>query len=148
MNALLKVLAASASVLLLGLPAARAEVTPIHHFINLGTVGNELTVTPTVLTLRVGETYQLIVSNPSESEHVVAAPELVATTTTTGLLTLSPTAEHSTASLTAGLPVRPGQMMEWTFMPTREGTYKFGCDNPAHAAAGMHMRIKVVGRGV
>ena len=145
MNALAKVMAGMAGLLLaVGLPAAWAEVMPIRHFINLGTVGNELIVTPAEVTLRVGMTYQLVVSNPSETKHVVSAPELLATTTTTKLVTLSPSAEHPAASLKAGVSMQPGAMMEWTFTPNKEGTYKFGCDTPAHAAAGMSTRIRVV----
>lgn len=146
MSARVKVMAAMAGLLLaVGFPAAWAEVTPIRHFVNLGTVaGDELTVTPAEVTLRVGQTYQLVVSNPSEAKHVVSAPELLATTTTARLVTLSPSVEHPAASLKAGVSMQPAAMMEWTFTPNKEGTYKFGCDTPAHAAAGMHMRIRVV----
>lgn len=149
MNALVKLTAATAGLLLaVGFPASWAEVTPIRHFINLGTVGNELIITPAEVTLRVGETYQLVVSNPSEAKHVVSAAELLAVTKTEKLVTLAPWVEHPAASLKAGLSVQPGAMMEWTFMPNKEGTYKFGCDTPDHAAAGMHMRIRVVSRGI
>ena len=149
MNALVKVMAAMAAPLLaVGLPAAWAEVMPIRHFVNLGTVGNELTVTPPEVTLRVGETYQFVVSNPSQAKHVVSAPELLATTKTAKLATSSPWVEHPAASLKAGISMQPGAMMEWTFTPNKVGTYKFGCDTPAHAVAGMHMRIRVIGGSI
>jgi uncharacterized cupredoxin-like copper-binding protein len=149
MSALVKVMATMAGLLLaVRCPAAWAEEMPIRHFINLGTVGNELIITPAEVTLRVGETYQFVVSNPSEAKHVVSAAELLAATKTAKLVTLSPSVEHPAASLKAGVSVQPGAMMEWTFTPNKVGTYKFGCDTPAHAVAGMHMRIRVIGGSI
>ena len=84
MKAPLKILSAAVCGLLLGLPAARAEI-PIYVFINAGSAGNEIAFFPRELRLKVGEVYRFVVSNPSENIHVVAAPELAATVQTTQL---------------------------------------------------------------
>jgi len=170
-NAPLKILAAAVCGLLLGLPAAQADdywamqvddysvqprdvsllaaqadegwpVTDV--FIYFGTSANELAVFPPALTLQAGELYRILVINPSENKHVVAAPELAATGLTTSLVKGLADVDYPAANITAGISVGPGQEIEWTFMPLQEGTYKLGCENRFHAAAGMHAMIKVV----
>lgn len=146
MNAPSKMLAAAVCGLLLGLPAALGGELPIRLFINLGTAEDSLTVHPQELTLQVGEIYQFVVSNPSGQEHVVAAPELAATVRTAELATEGlPRLDLPMPALdiTTGITLQPGQMIEWTFTPLAEGIYKFGCDDPVHAAAGMHTMIDV-----
>jgi len=143
MNALSKILAAAVCGLLLGLPAAQAEI-PVYVFINVGTVGDELTVFPGELTLKEGTVYKFVVSNPSDTTHIVAAPELAATVKTTELTIGSPRLDWPTPGISEGISLPAGQMIEWTFTPTKEGRYKFGCDDPVHAAAGMHAMINIV----
>jgi len=146
MNAPIKILAAAVCGLLLGLPAALAGEMPIRHFINLGTAQDPLTIHPRGLTLQVGETYQFVVSNPSKEQHVVAAPELAAMVKTAELTTEGlPRLKLAVPALdiATGITLQPGQMIEWTFTPLVEGAYKFGCNDPAHAAAGMHTMIDV-----
>ena len=171
MNAPLKILAAAVCGLLLGLPAAQADdywamqvdeysvqprdVPPLTAqadegwpvtdvFIHFGTADNEWTVSPPELTLQAGEIYRIVVINPSEKSHVVAAPELAAAGLTTSLLKGTPRVDYPTASISAGISVRPGQLMEWSFMPIKEGRYKLGCENLIHALSGMHAMIEVV----
>lgn len=159
MKASLKILSAAVCSLLLGLPAAQAE-TPIHVVINAGTVGNELVVSPRELTLKVGEVYRFVVSNPSENIHVVAAPELAATVHTTQLVKIglprlgldegrggpvpSPRVDWPNPGISEGISLQPGQMIEWTFTPVAKGKYKFACNDTVHAAAGMHATVEVI----
>lgn len=145
MNAPFKILAAAVSGLLLGLPAAQAdEYFPMTDvFVHFGTGQNELTVNPPDLTLQVGELYRIIVINPSENTHVVAAPELAMTGNTIDLLKGTPRVDFLPGKIAAGISLQPGQMMEWTFMALEAGTYKLGCDDPVHALSGMHTTIKV-----
>lgn len=145
MKAPLKNLAAAVCGLLLGLSAAQAGVLPIHQFINMGTAGDEFTVYPHQLTLRVGETYQFVISNPSKHIHVVAAPELAATGITEQLVITGQKIGVAAPSLDiqTGITMEPGQVILWTFTPLSEGVYKFGCDDPVHAAAGMEAMIQV-----
>lgn len=146
MNTPSRMLAIAVCGMLLGLPAAQAdEYWPVTDvFMHFGTGENELTVSPPELTLKAGELYRIVVINPSEYDHVVAAPALAANGLTTSLLTGTPRVDRPTPEIASGILVQPGQLMEWTFMPLEEGTYKLGCDDPAHAAAGMHATINVV----
>jgi len=101
--------------------------------------------------LKVGETYQFVVSNPSKQEHVVAAPELAATVKTAELTTEGlPRLDLPVPALDmrTGITLQPGQLIEWTFIPLAEGSYKFGCDDPVHAAAGMHAMVEVISQDV
>ena len=147
MNTPSKFFAAAVCGLLLGLPAAAQadEYWPMEDiFIHFGTQDNKLTVSPAELTLQAGEIYRIVVINPSTKSHVVAAPELAATGLTVDLLKGTPKVDYPTAAISAGISVRPGQMMEWTFMPIQEGRYKLGCNQLFHKAAGMHAMIEVV----
>lgn len=146
MNAPLKILAAALCGLLLGLPAAQAEdYFPINDvYIQVGTEGNPMAIEPREVTLRVGEVYRFIVNNPSSVTHVVAATELRETVVTTELFKWTPTLDYPALVLAAGISLHPGEMMEWTFVALEEGKYKFGCDDPIHAAEGMHTIVNVV----
>ena len=162
MNAPFKILAAAVCGLLLGLPAAQAEI-PVYVFIDMGAPGNAMTMSPREVTLKAGEIYRFVVSNPGEMTHVVAAPELAATVQTKQLTIGSPRLElyegrvdwgqaARTAlparKIIAGVTLQPGSQIEWTFTPLVEGVYKFGCDEPAHAAAGMFAMVDVISQDV
>lgn len=148
MNTPFRIFAAAVCAFLLGFPAALAGDIPIRHFINLGTAQDALTIYPRELTLQIGETYQFVVSNPSKVGHVVAAPEFAATVRTAELTIGSPRVDYPVPGISEGISLQPGQMIEWTFTPLAEGVYKFGCDDPVHAKAGMHARIKVTSQEV
>ncbi len=138
--------------MLLGSPVTRAADTwPVpmewdrtDKFIQFGEYQNDLMVYPGKLTLRKGELYRFIVINPTDMTHIVAAPEFSDKTLTSALMKTPASADLAKASLAEGIPVRPGEMMEWYFMPVQEGTYKFGCGTPAHAKAGMHAMVEVL----
>jgi len=148
MNAPLKILAAALCGLLLGLPAAQAhedDFWPITDlYVQFGGEHGQLMVSPSELTLQAGELYRIILINPSGLVHVVAAPELAANGLTTGILQGFEDVNYPAASITAGISLAPGQTIEWTFMPLEEGTFKLGCEDRVHAAAGLHAMIKVV----
>jgi len=148
MKAPLKILAAALCGLLLGLPAAQADeddfwpITDV--YVQFGGEHGQLMVSPSELTLQAGELYLIVLINPSELTHVVAAPELAGNGLTTELLQGFEDVDYPAASITAGISLAPGQTIEWTFMPLEEGTFKLGCEDTLHAAAGMHAMIKVV----
>ncbi|MDH3438215.1 MAG: hypothetical protein OEN48_14660 [Betaproteobacteria bacterium] len=148
MNAPLRILAVALCGLLLALPAAQAdEYWPVTDvYIHFGRGTNELKVSPTALAVELGELYRIII-NPSENEHIVAAPELAAMGLTTSLLKGMPWVYYPTEEITAGISVLPGQIIAWTFMPLEQGTYKLGCANPSHASAGMHAMVIVLRSG-
>jgi len=132
----------------LSVPFAHAsEISPEPIFINSGTVNNDLLFHPPELTLKEGVLYKFVISNPSNHKHVVAAPELAASSRTTELVKLSKITKvnysSASSSLANGIPLQPGEMLEWTFTPNKEGAYKFGCNTQPHAAAGMHSMVTV-----
>lgn len=150
MNAPLKLLAAAVCGLLLGLPDAQAEFLD-YVYINVGAAERELTMWPRKVTLQNGELYRFDVSNPSKEIHVVAAPELAGMVKTVGLRTgglLGLDQSLPVLDMTTGITLQPNQTIEWTFTPLAEGVYKFGCDDPIHAAAGMHTMIEVISQDV
>lgn len=146
MNAPLKMLAGALCGLLLGLPAAQAdEYFPVDDvYIQVGSEQNPMIIEPGEVTLRVGEVYRFIISNPSNITHVVAAPEFRQTVVTTELFKWTPMLDYPGLVLSAGILLHPGEMMEWAFVALEEGAYKFGCDDPVHAAEGMHTIVNVV----
>ena len=146
MNAPLKILAAGLVGLLVGLPAAQAQddfipVTDV--LIKLGTAKSDSTIQPREITLQAGELYRFVVSNTSKSTHIVAVPEFRKTVFTAELVKWYPL-DYPVAVLSPEISLQPGDTMEWTFIALKEGTYKLGCDDPVHAAAGMHAIINVV----
>lgn len=146
MNAPLKILAAALFGLLLGFSAAQADdylpVTDV--YIQVGTEQDPMVIEPGEVTLRIGEVYRFIVSNPSDVTHIVAAPAFRQTVVTSELFKWTPTLDFPGLVLSAGISLHPGEMMEWTFVALEEGKYKFGCDDPVHAAAGMHTTVNVI----
>ena len=90
MKAPLKIFAAALCGLLLGLPAAQAgedDYWPITDvYVQFGGEYHELLVSPSQLTLEAGELYRIVLINPSDIDHVVAAPELAAKGLTTQVL--------------------------------------------------------------
>ena len=174
MKAPLKILAAALCGLLLGLPVAQADDSldslalqvddysiqpavlspPLEVanfapetdvFIYFGTADNEMTVSPAEVTLQVGQPYRIVVINPSEDSHIVAASEeLAATMRTTSVLKGTPMVRYPSNLISSGILVGPGEMMEWSFTPLQDGKGKLGCSTPLHADAGMHTMITVV----
>ena len=127
-----------------------SATSPHYVLINLGSASNDLAVYPSQMTLKAGVVYQFVVSNPSTDTHVLAAPELAASANTTELTRLSTWPQRAaerivdpTATLSKGIWVLPGQVLEWTFTPTKVGSYKFGCESRAHSAAGMFSTVTV-----
>lgn len=147
MNAPFKLLAAAVCGLLLGLAPAQAEdyTSPTDVFIYFGTSDNQLQVSPAEVALVVGQPYRIILINPSDESHIVAASdELAATMRTTSVLKGTPRVEYPTGVITNGIELRPGEMLEWSFTPLQEGKAKIGCATPLHAELGMHAMITVV----
>lgn len=151
----LTIAAAAILGMLLGSPVTRAVDTwslakwdQTDVLIELGTNQNDLMVYPGKLTLQTGKLYRFVVTNPSDMSHVVAAPEFGAMVLTSSLHKFPPSFDLATADMAKGVLVRPGEMMEWYFMPINEGTYKFGCAKPTHASAGMHAMIEVSEAGL
>jgi len=142
----LKIFAAALCGLLLGLPLAQAQdewpITDV--YIQMGNDENAMSIEPREITLHKGEVYRFVVTNSSNTTHIVAATGLRDAVLSSELFKWSATGEYPALVLAAGISLYPGETMEWTFVTFEKGTYKFGCDDPIHAAAGMQTIVKVV----
>ena len=143
MNKRLRVLAAAVCGMLLGLPGAQAADTwPVvtnsdvkDVSIRLDMVRGDFVVQPGEFNLKVGEPYRLVIVNRSSVNHSLSAPEFA------GTVLIS---DAESMSIWRGKVVRPGERMEWQLTPATAGTYKFGCANSVHAAAGLEATIHVL----
>lgn len=110
----------------------------------LGTQDDRLIAAPKRHGMTVGETYRLVVMNPSRTTHYFWAPEFGGY----GVWTDRVAVDKADAVLrTAGAPgeeystweirVEPGGTAVWSFVPEIAGLYTWGCSVPAHEEAGM-----------
>jgi uncharacterized cupredoxin-like copper-binding protein len=146
MNAQLKFAAAALCGMLLGISAAQADedFPSTSLYIELGTTEGGMTAYPRDMKLEVGKLYRLVLTNPSQSEHVVLAPEFGRTVMTAGISKYPKRVDLPGASIAAGLAVRPGEMIQVYFVPSSEGRYKLFCEDRAHTEAGMDVTVEVV----
>lgn len=152
MNSRFKIVAAAVCGMLLGLPGTQAADTwPVAMdwdtkdiFIQLGTESGKLVIQPGEFNLAAGELYRFVIDNSGDISHSLAAPEFAATVLTSALMKSPPSSDLTSMSMVSGMVVRPGERMEWHLMPVKTGTYKFGCNVPMHAAAGMEATISVL----
>ena len=110
MKALLKILAAASCVLLLGLAPAQADEGVTDVFIQLGTAENKLIIHPCEVTLQVDAFYRFVVSNSSETTHIVAAPELRLNAWTLGMMYWTSTPDDPPLVLPEKISLRSGEM--------------------------------------
>jgi len=152
MNRRFGVLAAAVCGMLLGLPGAQAADTwPVTTnwnaqdvSIRLATGRGNLVIQPGEFNLKSGELYRFVIVNDSGVSHSISAPEFAGKVLTSGLMKSPASSDLTSMSIESGMVMRPGEKMEWYLMPVTEGTYKFGCGNVVHAAAGMEATIHVL----
>jgi len=152
MNRRFGVLAVAVCGMLLGLPGAQAADTwPVTTnwdtqdvSIRLATARGSLVVQPGEFNLKAGELYRFVIVNDSGVNHSISAPEFAGKVLTSGLMKSPASLDLTSMSIVSGMVMRPGEKMEWYLMPVTAGTYKFGCGNVVHAAAGMEATIRVL----
>jgi len=152
MNRRFGVLAVAVCGMLLGLPGAQAADTwPVATnrdtqdvSIRLATARGNLVVQPGEFNLKAGELYRFVIVNDSGVNHSISAPEFAGKVLTSGLMKSPASLDLTSMSIVSGMVMRPGEKMEWYLMPVTAGTYKFGCGNVVHAAAGMEATIRVL----
>ena len=138
MNKRFRVLAAAVCGMLLVLSGAQAADTlPVAMNLDAKDVSIQLAterIQPDEFNLKVGELYRFVIVNRSGVKHSLSAPEFAGTALISNVESMS---------IMSGRVMRPGERTEWHLTPLMVGTYKFGCANPAHAAAGMEAKIHV-----
>ena len=154
MNRRFTFMAAAVCGMLLGFPGAQAADTwPVAKnwdakdvSIRLAMARGELVVQPGEFNLKAGELYRFLIVNDTGVNHSLSAPEFVGKgrVLTAGLMKSPPSSDLTPMSIVSGMVMRPGETIEWYLMPVTEGTYKFGCSNDVHAAAGMEATIHVL----
>jgi uncharacterized cupredoxin-like copper-binding protein len=138
--------------MLLGLSGAQAADTwPVTMTwdvkdvsIRLVMARGELVVQPGEFNLEAGQLYRFVVVNDTGVNHSLSAPVFAGKVLTTGLMKSPASSDLTSMRIVSGIVMRPGERMEWYLMPVTEGTYKFGCRNAVHAAAGMEATIHVL----
>ncbi len=139
MNKRFRVLAAAVCGMLLVLSGAQAADTlPVAMNSGAKDVSIQLAtgrIQPGEFNLKVGELYRFVIVNRSGVKHSLSAPEFAGTALISDVESMS---------IMSGGVVRPGERTEWHLTPLMPGTYKFGCANPVHAAAGMEATIHVL----
>ncbi len=154
MNMRFTIAAAAVCGMLLGLPGAQAADTwPVATnwdakdvSVRLTMARGDLVVQPGEFNLKAGELYRFVIVNNTGVNHSLSAPEFAekGRVLTAGLMKSPPSSDLTTMSIVSGMMMRPGETVEWYMMPVKEGTYKFGCSNDVHAAAGMEAMIPVL----
>ena len=146
MNAHFKIAVIALCGMLPGLPAAQAEAQSLikNLYVELGTAEGDLTAYPKDMTLKVGESYRLVIVNwNQEYRHAVMAPEFGRAIITEEIRTFPQRVEMPGASFGNGIDLPPGARVEMYFVPQKEGRYKLFCQDQVHTRAGMEVAIDV-----
>lgn len=122
---------AQADVTDVGLQLARIDATELH--IHLGDRQGHLKFYPDHLDLIAGETYKLVLDNPSPEKHYFSAPDFAAVSWTRKV----EAAGVEVKGTVRELELKPNAEAEWVFVPEKPGEYHLECTISGHAEAGM-----------
>ncbi|MFO8039124.1 MAG: cupredoxin domain-containing protein [Sodalinema sp.] len=110
---------------------ARINATELH--IHLGDRQGQLKFYPNQLDLIAGQTYKLILDNPSPEKHYFSAPDFAAASWTRKV----EAAGVEVKGTVRELELKPNAEAEWVFVPEKPGEYHLECTISGHAEAGM-----------
>lgn len=126
---------------------------PIIVTVQLGTAAGEMVITPRDVVFEKGQRYKLILTNPSNVEHLFSVRAFSRSVVTydkpeidKGVVIGKP---HFTGRVPSGYFVReidiaPGGTAEWEFKPLWSRVAKVGCRIDSHAQAGMTSTFGVI----
>jgi uncharacterized cupredoxin-like copper-binding protein len=132
--------------------ADQREAMPSPVTLEMGSPGNAMALSSNMLRFQEGQTYRLLVKNNSDVVHFFAPGDFPKAITTKrfevkggqaialrgNVRTRSSFSRGSPHSITMKkIELRPGGTAEWVFVADKVGSYRFLCDIPAHAQAGM-----------
>ena len=112
-----------------------AEVVEVH----LGNVAGELKFFPEQLEFTVGQSYTLLLDNPSPIKHYFTAKDFADGSWTKKVQV----GKVEVKGAIHELELKPGGQAEWVLTPMKEGTYEFYCSISGHKEAGMVGEILV-----
>ncbi|NMG57041.1 hypothetical protein E1H12_00545 [Geitlerinema sp. P-1104] len=121
---------------------ARINATELH--VSLGDRQGQLKFYPNHLDLVVGETYKLILDNPSPEKHYFSATDFAAVSWTRKV----EAAGVEVKGTVRELELKPNAEAEWVLVPEKPGQYDLECTIPGHAEAGMTGTLTISARSV
>ncbi|TVR14525.1 MAG: hypothetical protein EA395_02485 [Phormidium sp. GEM2.Bin31] len=122
---------AQADVIDIAPQLARINATEVH--VSLGDRQGQLKFYPNHLDLVVGQTYKLILDNPSPEKHYFSAPDFAAVSWTRKV----EAAGVEVKGTVRELELKPNAEAEWVLVPEKPGEYHLECTISGHAEAGM-----------
>lgn len=99
---------------------------------------------PNHLDLVVGQTYRLILDNPSPEKHYFSAPNFAAVSWTRKV----EAAGVEVKGTVRELELKPNAKAEWVLVPEKPGQYDLECTIAGHAEAGMTGRLTIHPRSI
>ena len=130
-----------------------AQTEPIQVIVQLGTDGGDLVITPSNLTFARGKLYNLVLKNPSDTEHRLSVVSFGSTVKTQAKPVIDRGAVTGGLNWKSRVPfgylvreiaVEPGGTAEWSFVPYVEASAYIKCAVPGHAEAGMIGILNVI----
>lgn len=123
-------------------PHLASDATELH--VSLGDRQGQLKFYPNHLDLVVGETYKLILDNPSPEKHYFSATDFAAVSWTRKV----EAAGVEVKGTVRELELKPNAEAEWVLVPEKPGQYDLECTIPGHAEAGMTGTLTISARSV
>jgi uncharacterized cupredoxin-like copper-binding protein len=117
--------------------AATASVTEVK--VSLGSAAGELKFFPNTFEFVAGQTYKLLLDNPSPQKHYFTAKDFADASWTRKV----DAGNVEVKGAIRELELRPGATAVWMFVPMKPGTYLLRCTIPGHTEAGMTGEITI-----
>ncbi|MGC1195969.1 MAG: sulfocyanin-like copper-binding protein [Geitlerinemataceae cyanobacterium] len=117
--------------------AVTASVTEVK--VSLGSPAGELKFFPNTFEFVAGQTYKLLLDNPSPQKHYFTSKDFADASWTRKV----EAGNVEVKGAIRELELKSGAMAEWMFVPMKPGTYSLRCTIPGHAEAGMTGEIRI-----
>ena len=121
------------------MPNTLAESKTDEIKISLGNNNGELRFFPSEIQLKTGNSYKLLLDNPSPVKHYFTAKDFADASWTKKVQA----GKVEVKGAIHELELKPGGVAEWVLTPMKAGTYELHCSIKGHAAAGMFGEIIV-----
>ncbi|MDJ0898236.1 MAG: cupredoxin domain-containing protein [Xenococcus sp. MO_188.B8] len=115
------------------IPTAIASEAPNIINISLGNPAGELKFVPEHLEFTTGQSYTLLLDNPSPSKHYFTAKDFADASWTKKVQV----GKVEVKGAIHELELKPGGEAEWVLTPMKSGTYQFYCSIAGHKESGM-----------
>lgn len=120
-------------------PAMAATPSATEVKVSLGNAAGELKFFPNTFEFVAGNTYKLILDNPSPEKHYFTSKDFADASWTRKV----EAGNVEVKGAVRELELKPEATAEWIFVPMKSGTYTLRCTIPGHAEAGMMGEIVI-----